>query len=233
MDKGTNAGIPISPFCFIVVKMKHTYKKGLMENYSIYRGSGLCATVSYINLLELSLPRSPQFLRHHCFEWEGKQGSQDVLQVNLHPGIVWQVQWRNSEVHQDPWQHEEKSPGRKYFKKSDKQVKQLHLLSNWAVLSKTTHATCTTVPRVIFQMSTWDDSLIYNSLSFFFACHHWSHKGGLWPFGQKPWTYLSPTVDQYSIKIKVYEFQSQLIVGHYIEWLLPNCLLNEYQPSVN
>ena len=24
MDKGTNAGIPISPFCFIVVKMKHT-----------------------------------------------------------------------------------------------------------------------------------------------------------------------------------------------------------------
>ena len=73
-------------------------------------------SVSCINLLELSLPRSPQFLRHHCFEWEGKQGSQDVLQVNLHPGIVWQVQWRNSEVLQDPWQHEEKSPGRKYFK---------------------------------------------------------------------------------------------------------------------
>ena len=35
MDKGTNAGIPISPFCFIVVKMKHTYEKGLMEDYSI------------------------------------------------------------------------------------------------------------------------------------------------------------------------------------------------------
>lgn len=107
-------------------------------------------SISCINLLELSLPRSPQFLRHHCFEWEGKQGSQDVLQVNLHPGIVWQVQWRNSEVLQDPWQHEEKSPGRKYFKKSDKQVKPLHLLSNWAALSKTTHVTYTTVPRVIF-----------------------------------------------------------------------------------
>lgn len=100
--------------------MKHTYKKGLMEDYSIYRGSGWCATVCCINLLELTLPRSPQFLRHHCFEWEGKQGSQGVLQVNLHPGTVWQVQWRNSEVHQDPWQHKEKSPGRKYFKKSDK-----------------------------------------------------------------------------------------------------------------
>ena len=159
-------------------------------------------SVSCINLLELSLPRSPQFLRHHCFEWEGKQGSQDVLQVNLHPGIVWQVQWRNSEVLQDPWQHEEKSPGRKYFKKSDKQVKPLHLLSNWAALSKTTHVTYTTVPRVIFSNEYfWADSLICNPLSFSFACRHWSHKGGLWQFGQKPWTYSSPTVDQYSIKI--------------------------------
>lgn len=190
MDKGTKyAGIPISPFCFIVVKMKHTYKKGLMENYSIYRGSGLCATVSCINLLELSLPRSPQFLRHHCFEWEGKQGSQDVLQVNLHPGIVWQVQWRNSEVHQDPWQHEEKSPGRKYFKKSDKQVKQLHLLQTGQCCPRPHMQRALLFPGWFFKWVFWADSLICNSLSFFFACHHWSHKGGLWPFGQKPWTY--------------------------------------------
>ena len=40
MDKGTNAGIPISLFCFIAVKKQHTYNKGLMEDYSMYRGSG-------------------------------------------------------------------------------------------------------------------------------------------------------------------------------------------------
>lgn len=204
-----------------------------MEDYSIYRGSGWCATVCCINLLELSLPRSPQFLRHHCFEWEGKQGSQGVLQVNLHPGTVWQVQWRNSEVHQDPWQHEEKSPGRKHFKKSDKQVKQLHLLSNWAVLSKTTHATYTTIPRVTFQMSIlgWFSHL---QLSIPFLCmsplvtQRWFMT--IWPktldlLITNSW----PILDQ-DISLK---FQTQMIVGHYIEWLSPNCLLNDYQPSVN
>ena len=98
--------------------------------------------VSCINLLELSLPRSPQFPIHHCFVWEGKQGSQAEHQANLHPGIVWQVQWRNPEVHRAPWQHEEKSPGRRYCNKSDKQqIKTLHQPSKCspAVFAKTTH----------------------------------------------------------------------------------------------